>query len=108
MSEFITETMDNRPYRYTPLGKYIVRAPGVCSGRPTFKYTRIEVGGALDRLAAGETMDEIIAGYQGKVSREALLEAIQLHEQADARSLPGKLKWESDLDEGRQPRLLGE
>ncbi len=41
----------NEPYRYYPLGDHVVRAPGVCGGRPTFKYTRIEITEALPALA---------------------------------------------------------
>jgi uncharacterized protein (DUF433 family) len=78
MTTLITETIGNEAYQYYPLGKYVARAPGVCDGRPTFKYTRIEITGTLDRLAAGETVDEIVAGYRGKVSREAVIEAIHL------------------------------
>lgn len=73
--KLITEIVGGEPYQYYSLGKYVVRAPGVCGGRPTFKYTRIEVTGALERLAAGESLDEIVAGYRGRVSREAILEA---------------------------------
>lgn len=54
-----------------------MRAPGVCGGRPTFKYTRIEVAGTLDRIAAGEAIDEVVAGYRGRVQREAILAALQ-------------------------------
>lgn len=50
----------------------------VCGGRPTFKYTRIEITGTLERLAAGEPIDAIVAGSRGKVSREAVMEAIRL------------------------------
>ncbi len=78
MAQLITETIGNEPYQYYPLGKYVARAPGVCGGRPTFKYTRIEITGTLDRLAAGETIDKIVVGYRGKVSREAVIEAIHL------------------------------
>jgi len=73
--KLVTEMAGGEPYQYYPLGKYVVRAIGVCGGRPTFKYTRIEVTGTLERLAAGESMDEIVAGYRGRVSREAILEA---------------------------------
>lgn len=75
MAKLITETMSGEQYQYYPLGKYVVRAIGVCGGRPTFKYTRIEITGTLERLAAGESLEEIVAGYQGRVSREAILEA---------------------------------
>lgn len=77
MAQLITEMVAKELYQYYPLGKYVARAPGVCGGRPTFKYTRIEITGTLDRLAAGETIDEIVTGYRGKVSREAVIEAIQ-------------------------------
>ena len=76
--EIITETIGGEPYRYVALGKYIVRAFGVCSERPTFKYTRIEVAGTLNRLAAGETLDSIITGYAGRVSQEAVQEALEI------------------------------
>jgi hypothetical protein len=38
----------------------------------TFKYTRIEVEGTFGRLAAGETIASIIAGYDGRVTQEAI------------------------------------
>ncbi len=47
----------------------------MCEGLPTFKYTRIEITGTLERLAAGESLDEIVAGYRGRVSRQTILEA---------------------------------
>ncbi len=83
-----TETINGETYRYYPLGDHIVRALGVCGGRPTFKYTRIEIAGALDRVAAGETIDEIANGYRGRVSRAALIEAIQLVTHRFIDSLP--------------------
>lgn len=88
MAKLVMETVGNEPYQYYPFGKYVVRAPGVCGGRPTFKYTRIEITGTLDRLAAGETMAEIIAGYREKVSHEAIVEAIQLIASQFVKTLP--------------------
>ena len=88
MEKLITETVGNEPYQYYPLGEYVVRAPGVCNGRPTFKYTRIEITGTLDRLAAGENMDQIVAGYRNTISREAGIEAIQLIASEFVKSLP--------------------
>lgn len=38
MAELMTEIVGGEPYEYYPLGEYVVRAPGVCGGRPTFKY----------------------------------------------------------------------
>ena len=78
MNELSSEVVNGEIYRYHPLGNYVVRAAGVCGGRPTFKHTRIEVAGALDRLAAGETIDQLVAGYRGRVSREAIMEAIHV------------------------------
>src|SRR6476620_4918331 len=86
--EMVTEIVGGEPYAYYPLGEHIVAAPGVCGGRPTFKYTRIEITGTLDRLAAGETVDEVVAGYQGRVSREAVLEAVRLVTDHFARNPP--------------------
>jgi len=74
----VTEIVGDELYQYYPLGNHVVRAPGVCDSRPTFKYTRIEITGTLDRLASGENLDQIVAGYGGRVSREAVIEAIHL------------------------------
>ena len=78
MNELISEVVNSESYQYYPLGDHVVRAVGVCGGRPTFKYTRNEVAGVLDRLAAGETLDEVITGFRGRVSREAVMEAIRV------------------------------
>jgi uncharacterized protein (DUF433 family) len=66
---------DGQVYEYFPLGKHVVSAPGVCRGRPTFKYTRIEVAGVLNWLCAGNSAEELIKGYRGRVTLEALREA---------------------------------
>ena len=76
--KMVREELDGQIYEYTPLGKYIVSAPGVCRGRPTFKYTRIEVAGVLEWLSAGNSLDELLEGYKGRVSREAIQEAATL------------------------------
>ncbi len=88
MTQVITEILNGEPYQYYPLGKHVVRAVGVCGGRPTFKYTRIEIAGTLDRLAAGESLDEMVAGYRGRVSREAIIEAIQIVTAGFLKTLP--------------------
>jgi len=88
MTKVTTEIIHGEAYQYYLLGKHVVRAVGVCGGRPTFKYTRIEIAGTLDRLAAGESLDEIVAGYRGRVSREAVIEAIQIVTAGFLRTLP--------------------
>ena len=88
MSALITEVVNGEPYQYYPLGEHVVRAVGVCGGRPTFKYTRIEITGTLDRLATGESLDAIVAGYRGRVSHEAVIEAVQIVTERFVQSLP--------------------
>lgn len=78
MPKLVTEYVAGEPYEYYALGKYVVRAKGVCRGRPTFKYTRIEVAGALSRITAGESVDSVVEGYCGGVPREAIAEAIRI------------------------------
>ncbi|MCE7981451.1 MAG: DUF433 domain-containing protein [Caldilinea sp. CFX5] len=74
-------------YEYYPLGQYIVAAPGVCGGRPTFKYTRIEVRMVLAYLAEGRTIAEIVADYNRKeLPAAAINEAILLASQTFEKS----------------------
>ena len=51
--KIVHEMRGGEPYEYYPIGRYIVAAPGVCGGRPTFKGTRIEAAYVLDLIAAG-------------------------------------------------------
>ena len=75
MAELQTEIVGGEPYEYFPLGEYVVRVPGVCGGRPTFKYTRIEITGVLQRLANGETVEKLVADYNGRIPAAGILEA---------------------------------
>jgi uncharacterized protein (DUF433 family) len=70
----VTEIVDGETYRYHPSGEHVVSAEGVCGGRPTFKYTRIEVAGILARVKA-EGIDVIVWDFEGRISGEAILEA---------------------------------
>jgi len=88
MTELMMEVVNGEPYQYYPLGEYVVRAVGICGGRPTFKYTRIEITGTLDRLAAGQSLDTIVAGYRGRISREAVMEAVQIVTDGFLKTLP--------------------
>lgn len=82
------EEIGGETYQFEALGRYIVRAVGVCGGRPTFKHTRIEVAGTLERLATGESIESIITGYGGRVPREAVLEAIDIATRSFLDNLP--------------------
>lgn len=73
--QLVTEIYGGEPYAYYPLGDHVVRAPGVCGGRPTFKYTRIEIVYVLRSLASGESVGELVEGFAGRVSAEAIREA---------------------------------
>jgi len=89
--KLVQEMYGGEVYEYYPLGKYIVAAPGVCGGRPTFKYTRLEVRMILALLAAGETIEQAVQAYsESKISPEAVKEAIQLAKQAFLRSTNGR------------------
>lgn len=82
-SDLVTEEYGGEPYEYYPLGEHIVMAPGVCGGRPTFKYTRLEASVILADLGLGYTIDEILYEFQrSKISREAIQEVIHLAQDA--------------------------
>ena len=51
-------------------------ALGVCGGRPTFKYTRIEATGALNLMAAGYTLAQIAQRFA--VPIKAVEEALHI------------------------------
>ena len=74
----VRDTLNGEPYEYYPLGKYIVAARGVCGGRPTFKYTRIEVEVVLELLAVEQSLEQLVENFQGRVPKEAIQEALRL------------------------------
>jgi uncharacterized protein (DUF433 family) len=76
--QLVHEVVGSESYDYYPLGNYIVSAPGICGGRPTFKYTRIEVEVVLDLLAAGQPLELLVENFQGCVPKEAIKEALRL------------------------------
>ncbi len=81
------EIYGGEKYEYYPLGKYVVAAPGVCGGRPTFKYTRLEVSFILALLATGKSIEQVVQAYSlSRITPEAIQEAISLADQALLRS----------------------
>ena len=87
-SPFVKEKVGGEEYAYYPLGRHVVRAPGICGGRPTFKYTRIEVSFILNRLAQGKSIDYLVDVYADPhLSKEAILEAMSLATDESLRSL---------------------
>lgn len=83
--ELVCEMVGGEPYEYYPLGEYVVCAPGVCGGRPTFKYRRIGVQNAIELLSGGWTVERVAQEYDlpAAAVQEALALALQaLHQQA--------------------------
>ena len=74
--ELTREWVGGEIYEYYPLGEHVVAAPGVCGGRPTFKYTRIEATGALNLIAAGYTLAQIAQRFA--VPPKAVEEALHI------------------------------
>jgi uncharacterized protein (DUF433 family) len=85
--KLVRKTMGGESYEYYPLGRYVVMAPGVCGGRPTFKGTRVEVQTVLDWLRSGRTVRDIAESYPS-VSQAAIREAVQLASRAFIEHLP--------------------
>ena len=68
--------------RWMKLGEPLA-TPNVCGGRPTFKYTRLEVAVVLDLLAAGWTIERLVHEYaQSHLTPEAITEAVRLAKEA--------------------------
>jgi len=59
-------------------GRHIVADSKICGGQPTFKGTRIMVWIVLEQLDRGLTWQEIVREWDGRVSEEAIGEAIAI------------------------------
>ena len=69
---------NNRPRKRIQLGRHIVADPEICGGQPTFKGTRIMVWIALEQIEDGMTWDEVVGEWDGRVSKQAIAEAIAI------------------------------
>ena len=58
------------------LGQHVVSDPYFCHGTPTSIGTRIMVDQILEFVAAGTPLEEIIAEYDGAISRPAIAEVV--------------------------------
>lgn len=63
-------------------GRHIVADPEVCHGQLTFVGTRILVETVLDQVADGLAWETIVNDWRGKVSKEAITEAVRLAREA--------------------------
>ncbi|MCP4373883.1 MAG: DUF433 domain-containing protein [Deltaproteobacteria bacterium] len=64
------------------IGRYIVTDPEICHGKPTFRGTRIMVWQVLEQVAAGMAWETIEDEWRGKVTKDAIAEAVRLASQA--------------------------
>lgn len=55
--------------------------PAVMMGKPVIRGTRVTVEHILEKLAAGESMEQILAAHP-RLTREAILAAIEFGAQA--------------------------
>lgn len=60
------------------LGEFVVADPQICHGKPTYKGTRIMVWQILEALADGESVEQVVRAWGGRVSKAAVLETIHL------------------------------
>ena len=71
-----------KAHKRTELGQYIVADLEICHGQLTFKGTRIMVKSVLYYVAQGKDWNWISQAYLGKISREAIAEAVSLASEA--------------------------
>jgi uncharacterized protein (DUF433 family) len=64
------------------LGRYVVADPEICHGKPTFRGTRILVADVLEQVAEGLAWETIIEEWRGRVTLEAIAEAVRLARQS--------------------------
>ena len=64
------------------IGRYIVTDPDICHGKPTFRGTRIMVWQVLEQVASGMAWETIEEEWRGRVSKDAIAEAVRLASQA--------------------------
>jgi len=64
------------------IGRYIVTDPEICHGKPTFRGTRIMVWQVLEQVASGMAWEAIEEEWQGKVTKDAIAEAVHLASRA--------------------------
>ncbi|MDQ7052306.1 MAG: DUF433 domain-containing protein [candidate division KSB1 bacterium] len=52
--------------------------PVICHGQPVFRGTRILVSDVLEQIASGMAWDAIIEEWNGRITKEAIAEAVHL------------------------------
>ena len=64
------------------LGRYVVADPAICHGKLTFVGTRVMVFQVVQMVADGMDWDTIVDEWDGRVSKEAIAEAMNLASKA--------------------------
>lgn len=64
------------------VGRYIVVDPDICHGQMTFRGTRIMVWQVLEQVANGMAWETIVEEWRGRISKEAIAEAVRLASQS--------------------------
>ena len=59
------------------IARYLMRDPGVCHGKLTFKRTRVPVETVLSRIGRGRNIEDILKSWP-ELKRAAIAEAIKL------------------------------
>ena len=72
------KTKANGKPKRIELGEHIIADPLICHGKPTFKGTRIMVFQVLEQVAYGTPWERIVWSWRGKVTMEAITEAVKL------------------------------
>ncbi len=74
--KLVREILHGEAYEYYPLGKHIVAAPGVCGGRPTIKYHRLDALHIIGFLERGDSPKQVARNYRTPLP--AVREAVEL------------------------------
>jgi len=69
-------------------GRYVAVDKRICHGQPTFRGTRILVADVLEQVASGMAWHAIVEEYRGKLSQEAIADAVRLAREALIMQLP--------------------
>jgi uncharacterized protein (DUF433 family) len=79
--ELVREFFEDGVYEYYPLGEYVVAARGMCGGRPTIKYRRLDARHIMGFLKRGDTPEEIAERHHIPVA--AVHEVVKLSRRYD-------------------------
>ncbi len=63
-------------------GRFVVADPRICSGKLTFRGTRVFVSDVLEQVAEGMSWELIIEEWHGSLGKEAIAEAVSLAREA--------------------------